>query len=194
VFLPTANCRLHAYDTLSRTLFFFSPLCFLPMPYLAGMIFRSFVKFMTGLVAVLCFFSCHKKGDFIDEQEVGSGIHYYPVIVNNYFIDTITGKSLDQRDTTFSPGQTIVFEMDYFSKEKIRGLELWAGRSMGDLTQVMDIPYDSSMHSFTKYIDTVLFQYTIPPGTDSSSAWYLESRVVTEKGLRSSLDASLNIQ
>lgn len=156
------------------------------------MFFRHLLKILLGIVIIFSFFSCTKKGNFINEDTMGKGVHYYPIIVYNYFVDTITSKFLNQTDTTFYPDQKIIFEMDYFSRENVKQLELWAGKSQKKLTKALEIPYNSSLYSQTKYIDTVLFQYTIPdkPG---SSTWYLQARVVTEDGLSSSMNATINL-
>lgn len=164
------------------------------MLYLAGMFFRSLDKISLGLVVLLCLFSCNKKGDFINEQQIGSGVHYYPIIVNNAFTDTITDKLLNLTDTTFIPGQKIIFEMDYYSQNPLDSLELWAGKSADQLHKVLAVPYNSSLYSPTKFIDTVLFQYTIPPDLKPPSRWYFEAKAVTEKGLDASVDAVINIQ
>lgn len=155
---------------------------------------RSFNKLIPALVAVCCLFSCNKKGDFINENAVGSGVHYYPVIVNNAFVDTITRKALNATDTLFSPAQEIIFEMDYFSRDLPDSLELWAGKSGGRLQKVLAIPYSGSLYSFTKFIDTVLFVYRLPAGMDTTAPWTLQPRVVTKTGLSSSEEITLRIQ
>lgn len=158
------------------------------------MFFRSFNRVMLGFAAIFCLFSCNKKGDFINEQQIGSGVHYYPIIVTNVFTDTITDKLLNLTDTTFVPGQKIIFEMDYYSQNPLDSLELWAGKSPSHLQKALAIPYTGSLYSPTKFIDTVLFQYTIPSTADSSSRWYIETRAVTDKGLSSSVDAVIRIE
>lgn len=156
--------------------------------------FFHWSKIFIGIVAVFCLFSCTKKGHFIDEGKTGSGVHYYAVIVNNYLVDTLTKKQLNETDTTFSPGQEIVFEMDYFSRDKLDSLELWAGKSENKLKKVLAIPYTGFLYSPTKYIDTVLFKYRIPDGLDPLSKWYIQPRAVTTFRLSSSMDVTLKIQ
>lgn len=163
------------------------------MQYLAGMLFRQF-KIPVIIVAIFCFLSCTKKGNFINEGRTGNGMHYYPVIVNPYFTDTLTKKYLNEKDTTFSQGQEIIFEMDYFSRDEVDSLELWAGKSGGKLKKVLAIPYSPSLYSPAKYIDTVLFKYHIPEGLDPLSKWYIQPRAVTKAGLSSWMNATLTIQ
>lgn len=158
------------------------------------MFFRPFVKVCMSLVIMTSLFSCSKKGDFIDEGKTGNGIHYYPVIANQYFVDTLTRKQLNKTDTTFSPDQQIIFEMDYFSKNKVESLELWAGSQPGNLKKALSIPYNSGLLSRTKGIDTILFKYRLPADLDSTSTWYIQPSVVTEAGLSTSLQAAIRIQ
>lgn len=141
-----------------------------------------------------CVVSCSKKGDFIDEGKVGNGVHYYPVIVSQALQDTITHKTLNLTDTTFSPGQQIIFELDFFTQDPPDSFELWAGKSLGHLAKALSIPYEAAAYSPTKFIDTILYQYRLPGSLDSASDWYIQPRVVTVNKLQSSLNAVMRIQ
>lgn len=147
---------------------------------------RLLIKVVPVVLVALCLVSCNKKGDFIPEDKIGSGVHYYPVIIDEPFVDTLTGKYLNETDTTFTPGQKIIFEMDYFSKDRADSLELWAGKSQDHLQKVLAIPYNFSLYSTTKGLDTVLFSYTLPQDLDTQTKWYMQPRVSTQDGLVSS--------
>jgi hypothetical protein len=149
---------------------------------------------LAAAAVLFCLFSCHKSGDFIDEGKLGNGVHYYPVILNDNLYDTVTHKRLNLLDTTFSPGQTLIFELDYFSQDPVGELELWAGKSPGSLKKALEIPYSPTFYSPTKFADTVLFHYELPSGLDSLSKWFLQPRVVTSAGLPVTLDATIRIK
>lgn len=126
-------------------------------------------------------------------------MHYYPIIINDNLFDTITHKYLNLTDTTFSPGQQIIFELDYFSQDSISSLQLWTGKSKGSLKLAIDTPFLSVFnpnpnYSPTKQTDTFLFHYTIPAGLDSAAQWILEPRVITTHNMQTVLDATINIQ
>ncbi|MGH2645501.1 MAG: hypothetical protein ACRDE2_16235 [Chitinophagaceae bacterium] len=132
-------------------------------------------------------------------DKTGNGMHYYPIIINDNLYDTITHKILNLTDTTFSPGQQIIFELDYFSQDSIARLQLWAGKSLSSLKLSIDTPFLSVFspnpnYSPTKQIDTFLYHYTIPTTVDSSAKWVLEPRVITTHGLQATFDATINIQ
>jgi len=157
------------------------------------MLFRYMVKIVLALAMVVCcLFSCSKKGDFINEDKTGKGMHYFPLILNTRLYDTITHKFLAGRDTTFSRGQEIVFEIDYFSRDEISTIELWEGKTPNDLKKILEVPFQPSFYSPTKFIDTFLYHYTIPAGIDSTvKKWYIQPRVVTEQALAGTTGATL---
>lgn len=161
---------------------------------------KSLLKILVLLIILSgCFFSCTRKSDFINMDKTGNGMHYYPIIINDNLYDTVTHKYLNLTDTTFTPGQRIIFELDYFSQDTISSLQLWAGKSKSDLKLAIDTPflgvfYPDSNYSATKQIDTFLFHYTIPAGLDSTTKWTLEPRVITTHNMQTALDATINIQ
>ncbi|TAN19803.1 MAG: hypothetical protein EPN37_02975 [Chitinophagaceae bacterium] len=131
--------------------------------------------------------------------KTGNGMHYYPIIINDNLYDTITHKYLNLTDTTFLPGQLIIFEVDYFAQDSVSHLQLWAGKSKNSLQLAIDTPflsifYTSPNYSYTKKIDTFLFHYTLPAGLDSATRWILEPRVITTHNLQTRLDAVINIR
>lgn len=126
-------------------------------------------------------------------------MHYYPIIINDNLYDTITHKYLNLTDTAFSPGQQIIFELDYFAQDSVSSLQLWTGKSKTSLKLAIDTPilssfYNDPNYSFTKKIDTFLYHYTIPAGLDSATQWILEPRVITTHNLQTTFDATINIQ
>jgi len=141
------------------------------------------IKSIIGIVAVAAVFvgvfsACTKKGSFIDEQATGSGMHYYPVIITDNLVDTITHKYLNLTDTTFTPSQQLIFELDFYSQDPVDSFELWAGRLPAKLAKVSALGISAAGYSPDKRADTVLFHYTLPSDLDSAD-WYIVPRVVT---------------
>lgn len=131
--------------------------------------------------------------------KTGNGVHYYPIIINDNLYDTITHKYLNLTDTTFAPGQQIIFELDYFAQDSISALQLWAGKSNNSLKLAIDtsLPsafYPNPNYSYTKNTDTFLYHYTIPSGLDSATRWILEPKVITTHGMQTGMTATIQIQ
>jgi hypothetical protein len=147
-----------------------------------------------ALLGISLWCACTKQGDFIDEGRVGDGVHYYPVILNNDWTDTLSGKRLNKRDTVFSAGQKIAFELDYFSEDTIKSLQVWGGESAQSLEKILDIPFDSSLYSVTKQVDTVLFEFTLPKPKDTLAEWHIQARVTTIRSLDASQQTDIYIR
>lgn len=149
---------------------------------------KTLAAFCALALLVLGVQACTKKGDFVNEAQLGTGVHYYPVILNSRFYDTLSRKYLNLTDTVFSPGETLVFGLGYFSRNPAASLQLWAGKSRSSLEKALDIT------AGPRLIDTVFFRYTLPVPKDSMVEWYLQARVVTEAGLSMDLNAEVRIR
>lgn len=137
--------------------------------------------------------ACSKKGDFINEGAVGTGMHYYPVIISDNLYDTVTGKLLNLTDTTFSPSQELIFELDYYSQDPVDSFELWAGKSPSKVSRVSGLSASAGAYSPLKRADTVLFHYTLPADRDSLN-WYVVPRIVTTGQMEAYFQAMIRIQ
>jgi hypothetical protein len=146
------------------------------------------------LLGVSIWCACSKQGDFINAGRIGDGVHYYPVILNDNWTDTLTGKRLNQQDTVFSAGQKIAFELDYFSEDSIASLQVWGGGSGRSLEKVVDVPFDPSFYSSTKKADTVLFEFTLPTPKDTLAPWRIQARVITIKSLDVTQETTIYIR
>lgn len=130
------------------------------------------------LLIPFLFSSCKKTEDFISEDKVENGIHYYPVILSSALFDTAAKQYINLNDTLFSPGQEVFLELDYFSQDSLSQIEFWAGQSQNTLQKEGTIPFQPP--SVTKDTDTVFISYTIPSDLDTTvEQWILESRVTT---------------
>lgn len=156
------------------------------------------LKRTLGFLFVACVLAqmlaaCSKKGDFIDEGAVGTGVHYYPVIISDNLYDTMTGKFLNLTDTTFSPSQELIFELDYYSQDPVDSFELWAGKSPSGITRVSSLGASAGAYSALKRADTVLFHYILPADRDSLN-WYVVPRIVTTRQMEAYFQATIRIQ
>lgn len=140
------------------------------------------------LVLLLCgilatgFLSCQKKGDFINEGELGSGIHYYPSILNEAYYDTITKKYFN--DTTFAPGQHISFQLKYKSQDSLSRIELWLAETGKKAKKIWDTPYSPTFYSAYQGYDTTYISVDLPVNIDSTvRSLTLRPKVITQKEL-----------
>ncbi|HEY6083634.1 MAG TPA: hypothetical protein VIU45_09265 [Chitinophagaceae bacterium] len=141
-----------------------------------------------GLLCV--FLSCKKENNFINEQALGRGAGYYPLSVNT-LRDTTTQRLFT--DTSFfSAGQTIAFELQYFSQDPIREVDLYATVPGGKKTQVSSQPFDASFFSYTKGADTTILTYTIPGDLKPGSIVRLDAVVLNENSLSLTRTIQLN--
>lgn len=154
------------------------------------------LKVLSFLLIFSCLaLSCTRKSNFVNMGKTGNGMHYYPIILNDNLFDTVTKKYLNLTDTTFSRSQQIIFEVDFFSRDTVSGIQLWAGKSLRNLQMAIDTPFQSGFYSPAKQADTFLFHYTIPAGIDSAAhQWILEPRIVTKSGLQDAFNATIQLQ
>lgn len=156
------------------------------------------VKQTLGFLCAVCAWvlvlaACTKKGDFINEGAVGSGMHYYPVIISDNLYDTVSGKFMNLTDTTFSPSQQLIFELDYYSQDPVDSFELWAGKSPSGIRRVTALAASAGAYSALKRADTILFHYTLPPDQDSLN-WYIVPRIVTTGQMEAYFQSAIRIQ
>lgn len=151
----------------------------------------GFIFLALTLAAMLS--ACTRKGSFIDEGVTGTGQHYYPVLLSDGLADTVTHKGLNLTDTTFSRGQQLIFELDFYSQDPVDSLEVWAGKKNSELRKSVALGPSAIGFSISKIADTVLFHYTIPSEADSSN-WYIAPRIVTTAGLQVDLQAVIRVR
>lgn len=143
-----------------------------------------------GLLCV--FLSCKKENNFINEQVLGRGTGYYPLSVNT-LRDTISQRAFT--DTSFfSGGQTIAFELQYFSQDPIQEIDLYATVPGDKKTLVSSRPFNASFFSFTKGTDTTILTYTIPGDVKPGGIVRLDAVVQNENSLSVTRTIRLNIQ
>src|SRR5699024_5955937 len=131
----------------------------------------------------LTLFSCQKKAHFIDEDEIGNGIHYYRNILNERYIDTFSHNEIESQDVNFKRGQEISFQLLYRSKDSLKQIELWQNMN-NDSKEVSKVAFDSSFYSIIQECDTTFLDYQIPEDIDSTlSEIHLIPKVITHKGL-----------
>ena len=144
-------------------------------------------------VAMLGMVACQKKGDFIAEDQLGSGMHYYPVILNETYFDTLTHHYM--QDTSFAPGQALIFELKYHSQDSLSRIGLWFSEKGKKAQPAWDTAYSDSFYSEFQDCDTTLVPFVIPEDLDTTiTALKLFPRVVTQKGLVKESQFTIQIQ
>src|SRR5690242_15868704 len=139
---------------------------------------KLYLLIITGIMAAA---ACKKENDFINEEATGTGIHYYPDILNQVFVDTLTGKGF--QDTLFSEGQQVVFEVNFFSQDSVAAINLYATPPDSARRKVQSIPYDPSFYSALKKADTVFLSYRLPDSLQTNIKVRLDVEVVTAQSL-----------
>ena len=133
---------------------------------------------------------CSKSTGFINTSLVKSGVSFYPVS-NNLLVDTATGKSIN--GGIFTAGDTLSFEVDYFSQDSVKEVDLYAGINGAD-SLITRLPYSDSYFSFLKLMDTVLLRYAIPTLIPSGSKGNLIIQIMDANSLEITRNASFGIQ
>lgn len=148
---------------------------------------------LIALLLVISGISCEKKGDFIDEDKIGKGIHYYPQILNNTYSDTITNKRFN--DTTFIPGQQIAFQLKYKSQDSLSKIELWISETGKKTQKIWETDYSASFYSEYQQCDTTFILAQLPENIDSTvHSLDLLPKVITQKGLVAESTFSLELE
>ena len=137
--------------------------------------------------------ACKKNADFVNEDTLGNGIHYYPQILNERLLDTLSGHYTE--DTIFEAGQRLTFELLYFSHDSIQDIQLWAGPPTGPIKQIGQLPYDPSFFSYYLGVDTTWFSYVLPDSISPEfSKWHLKAVVTTRRSLNSTFEATIRLR
>ncbi|GAA4307667.1 hypothetical protein [Compostibacter hankyongensis] len=142
------------------------------------------------LLSVLLF-ACKKENDFVDEDAIGSGVHYYPDILTQHFYDTTSRYNIS--DANFPQGGKVTFEVDFRAREGVTLINLYATTPDKVTRQVESIPYSSDFYSSVKQADTLFFSYAIPD-TVAGNRIDLRVEVVTAAGLSTSQTDYVKVQ
>lgn len=145
------------------------------------------VIFIAGLIV-----SCQKKRDYINEEKIGSGIHYYPTILNDNYFDTLSKQNL--QGTTLSWGQNIIFQLLYRSKDSLLRLELWASKDGHKSQKIWSTAYSSSFYSNIQQSDTTYIHYQVPMSDTTFSSLTLSPKIITKKGLETEEHINFDIK
>lgn len=151
------------------------------------LIYTFLLFFVAGLN-----WSCQKKSNFIDEDKLGAGIHYYPDILNELYYDTIAHKYFS--DTTFTSGQNIVFKLYYTSQDSISQIELWISQTGKKTQKAWETAYSPSFYSEYQLCDTTFISFALPEDLDSTTqTLILHPKVITQQGLITQSSIELQI-
>lgn len=129
----------------------------------------------TGLLAA----ACKKSQDINRDYAVPTGKGSYPVS-SNTLVDMSTNKNLGT--VNLNGGYTFSTELQYFSQEPVKEINLYSTVGSGARTKVTTIPY-APAYSNLKKLDTLLVPYTIPTGQAAGTSIRLEYEIVNQNTL-----------
>jgi len=131
------------------------------------------------LVAVLASLaSCEKSTDFIADESTPSG-GYLPVSTNA-LIDVANNTTIGTTATStkYAPGAEVKTELQFFSVDPIKEINLYNTVGTGARTKVgASIPY-AKAYSPIKKLDTLLVPYIVPAGTASGTTIKLDYEIM----------------
>ena len=135
--------------------------------------------FLYTLAAVLVVTACEKPQDVNRDYAIPTGKGSYPVSTNA-LVDLSTNKNLGT--VNFSGGYAFNTELQYFSQEPVKEINLYSTIGTGARTKISTIPY-APAYSNIKKLDTLLIPYTVPAGQASGTSIKLEYEIVNQNTL-----------
>lgn len=121
------------------------------------------VVFTAGLL------SCEKSKDFIADESTRSG-GYLPVSTNALLdVNNNTTIGTSATSTKYAPGAVVKTELQFFSVDPIKEINLYETVGSGTKTKVgASIPY-AAAYSPVKKLDTLLVSYTVPSAASGTT-------------------------
>lgn len=120
----------------------------------------------TGLLIIT---SCYKSTNWLDE-----------VADPGKFIPNIFFNNLDS--ATFSKGSSVRCNLEYWSKDAIKEIQIYDSIGTAARKLVATIPY-APAYSTIKKSDTLIYQYTVPASAASNATIRLDAVAVGANGL-----------
>ncbi|MHB1922290.1 MAG: hypothetical protein ACYCOO_08640 [Chitinophagaceae bacterium] len=150
----------------------------------------AFFLFMASCL-LTALVSCHKQVNFINEGRVANGINFYPVSVNP-LQDLKNGGEL-YYGRVYPPGDTIQFELQFFSQDSIQEIDLFTKLGNGPEKNVFTWDYQPQF-SHSAEMDTLVITYVIPSPMATPTSLLINPRIVNINQLYLERPFSLNIQ
>ena len=133
-------------------------------------------------------FSCQKRSDFVNEAQLGPGIHYLPQLLNSAYVDTLSGVPIG--DSLLYPSQVLVFEVVFRSQDPLASLQLLGSVNGSSFQSIQQVPWTTSMYSQVLQADTAFLRYQVPDSLPASSRIALLVRLNTQSGLNTQVQLS----
>lgn len=131
------------------------------------------------LALVLIAGACKKSQDINRDYAVATGKGSLPVS-SNALLDLSTNKTLGT--VTLSGGYGFSTELQYFSQDPIKEINLYSTVGSGTRTKVNTLAY-APAYSMIKKLDTLLVSYTIPSGLAAGTKIKLEYEILNQNTL-----------
>ena len=129
--------------------------------------------------ATLAVTACEKSQDVNRDYAIPTGKGAYPVSTNT-LVDLSTSKNLGT--VNFNGGYAFNTELQYFSQDPVKEINLYSTVGSGARTKITTIPY-APAYSNIKKLDTLLVPYTVPAGQASGTSIKLEYEIVNQNTL-----------
>ncbi|HTL09923.1 MAG TPA: hypothetical protein VL307_16730 [Chitinophagaceae bacterium] len=126
-----------------------------------------FIALLATLAAGIA--SCEKSKDYIVDESTRSG-GYLPVSTNALLdVNNNTTIGTSASSTKYAPGAVVKTELQFFSIDPIKEINLFETVGAGTKTKVgASIPY-ASAYSSIKKLDTLLVSYTVPTAASGTT-------------------------
>ena len=137
--------------------------------------------FFISAIAVMCIVACKKPVDVIGNNTVATGTGYYPVSTNA--LQDVTGAPVANLGTVvFGGGYSFKTELQFFSQDPVKEINLYNTIGSGARTKVTTFPY-APAYSNIKKLDTLLVPYTVPAGLAAATSIKLEYEILNQNSL-----------
>jgi hypothetical protein len=142
------------------------------------------------LLLLVIITGCKKSDHFINANSLPTGTYYYPVVLNT-LTDSTDAAVLNGH--YYNPGDTVTFELDFYSQDPVSTIDLQAILA-GKSDTVDSIPYTGALYSVQKEADTAMLQYIIPGDAKSGETAGLNVFIYTANQLYTTTSAIIHIR
>ncbi len=129
--------------------------------------------FILFVIAASSIVSCEKSKDYIKDQSVSMGL-YLPVSTNA-LVDMADNLAINAR--SYAAGATFKTELQFFSVDPVKEINLYETIGTGAKNKVNTYPY-ASAYSNIKKLDTLLVPYTVGAALTSGTSIKLDYEIL----------------
>ncbi len=129
------------------------------------------------VAAAASFASCEKSKNFIADESTPTGA-YLPVSTNA-LVDVANNTTIGTTATStkYAPGAEVKTELQFFSVDAIKEINLYSTVGTGARNKINTYPYTKA-YSPIKKLDTLLVPYSVPAGTASGTTIKLDYEIL----------------